>query len=158
MVMNLSTKEDAKININTFEIAIESLLDNAKWKEALILIKTMDKFNIKPSVHICVALVQELEKARQYKAVLALYQYMIQRGYDFYENTFLDGVFKRLVDVAAVSVDAKFKASLLPILNKSNIDHSNNNNFVDGSFNKNNNAERINNSNNVAIDKINNLV
>ena len=36
-------------------------------------------------------LVGLLEKARQYKAVLALYRIMTRDGYDFYENNVLNG-------------------------------------------------------------------
>ena len=43
-----------------------------------------------------VTLVELLERARQYRAVLALYRVMVRDGYDFYENTVLNGVFKRL--------------------------------------------------------------
>lgn len=52
------------------------------------------------------ALAESLEKARQYKAVLALYKVMVRYGYDFYENSVLNGVFKRLVSIAAKGVDA----------------------------------------------------
>ena len=69
----------------------------------------MDKCNYKPSLQICVSLIGQLEKAREYKAVFALYRYMIKQGYDFYENTFLNDVFKRLVSVTAKGIDAELK-------------------------------------------------
>ena len=34
------------------------------------------------------------------------YRYMVKNGYDFYENSFLNGVFKRLVSVAAKGINA----------------------------------------------------
>ena len=40
---------------------------------------------------ICVRLVQELERARQYRAALTLYQLMVKDGVDFYENDILNG-------------------------------------------------------------------
>ena len=36
---------------------------------------------------------------------------MVRDGYDFYENSVLNGVFKRLVSVAAKGVDADLKSS-----------------------------------------------
>ena len=50
-------------------------------------------------------MVEQLEKARQYKAVLALYRIMSRDGYDFYENNVLNGVFKRLIDIS-VGIDS----------------------------------------------------
>lgn len=58
-----------------------------------------------PSLETYVALVERLEKAREYKAVLALYRAMVAQGYDFYENSVLNGVFKRLVSVVGKGVD-----------------------------------------------------
>ena len=40
---------------------------------------------------VYVSLIELLEKARQYKAVLALYKVMARDGYDFYENVVLNG-------------------------------------------------------------------
>jgi hypothetical protein len=51
------------------------------------------------------SLLDKLEKARQYKAAFAIYRYMVKSGYDFYENTLLNDVFKRLVNVAAKGID-----------------------------------------------------
>ena len=34
-------------------------------------------------------------------------RYMVKNGYDFYENSFLNGVFKRLVSVAAKGINAE---------------------------------------------------
>ena len=39
----------------------------------------------------CVRVVEVLEKARQYKAVFAMYRLMDKYGYDFYENEVLNG-------------------------------------------------------------------
>jgi len=115
MVMAISRKEDAKINGNTFEIVMESLLAESRWKESVQLIRVMDSFGFQPSINICVSLVEQLEKARQYKAVFALYRYMVKNGYDFYENSFLNGVFKRLVSVAAKGINAEdLKAASSP--------------------------------------------
>jgi hypothetical protein len=50
--------------------------------------------------------VEVLERAKQYRAVLAVYRYMESKGYDFYENSILNGIFKRLVQVASVSAKA----------------------------------------------------
>jgi hypothetical protein len=41
---------------------------------------------------------------------------MVRDGYDFYENTVLNGAFKRLVSVAAKGVDADLKTSAASIL------------------------------------------
>ena len=60
MVMTISLKEGAKINGNTFELVIEALLEASKWKEALLLISAMDKLSYKPSIQICVTLLEQL--------------------------------------------------------------------------------------------------
>ena len=111
MVMALTAKDDSKVNGNTFEIVMEAMLEKGKWKEPLILLRTMDKFGLKASMAVCVGLAELLERARQYKAVLALYKVMVRYGYDFYENDILNGVFKRLVSVAAKGVQADIDAS-----------------------------------------------
>ena len=116
MVMAISHKEGAKINANTFELAIEAVLEKEQWREALLLIQSMERLDFKPSLDIYVGLVELLERARQYKAVLALYRVMVRDGYDFYENNVLNGVFKRLVSVAAKGVDADLKSSAAAIL------------------------------------------
>ena len=97
MVMMMSLKEDAKINSNTFGLVIEALLESNKWKESLLLVRAMDKLGFQPSLNVCVTLVEVLERAKQYRAVLAVYRYMESKGYDFYENSILNGIFKRLV-------------------------------------------------------------
>jgi hypothetical protein len=94
------------VNGNTFEIVMESMLAAGTWKEPLILLRTMERLGFKASMNICVSLAELLERARQYKAVLALYKVMVRYGYDFYENDILNGVFKRLVSVAATGVSA----------------------------------------------------
>lgn len=99
MVMAISSKEGARINSNTFELTIEALMEVDKWKESLLLLRTMERLGFKPSLEVYVALCEKLEKAREYKAVLALYKAMGAQGYDFYENPVLNGVFKRLVSV-----------------------------------------------------------
>ena len=96
-----------KVSSNTFEIVIESLIEQGQWKNALILVKTMDKLCFKPSLQVCITLLDQLEKARQYKAAFAMYRYMVQSGYDFYENSLLNDVFKRLVSVAAKGIEAE---------------------------------------------------
>lgn len=110
MVMTLSVKIGVKLNSNTFELVIETLLQHNKWKEALLLIRTMDTLGYKPSIGVCVVLVKLLERAREYKAVLALYNYMERKGYDFYENAIINGVFKSLVKVAAGGANATLHA------------------------------------------------
>lgn len=99
MVLAISNKEGARINANTFELVIESLLEVDKWKEALLLLKTMEKMSFQPSLDTYVALCEKLEKAREYKAVLALYRAMVAQGFDFYENVVLNGLFKRMISV-----------------------------------------------------------
>ena len=99
MVVAISAKEGARINLNTFEIVIEALLETDKWKEALLIVKTMEKMGFKPTIETYVGLCERLEKAREYKAVLAIYRTMVAQGYDFYENGLLNGIMKRLVNV-----------------------------------------------------------
>jgi hypothetical protein len=106
MVMSLTSQPDARLNGNTFELVLETLLEHTRWKEALLLVQTMDRAGHQPSLGVCVLLVEQLERAREYRAALALYTYMERKGYDFYENAVLNGVFKRLVKMAAVSVPA----------------------------------------------------
>jgi len=40
----------------------------------------MDKLGLKPSLETCVSLVEQLEKARQYKAAIAMYRVMSREG------------------------------------------------------------------------------
>lgn len=72
----------------------------------------MDKLNIRATLSVCVNLAELLERAREYRAVLALYRVMTRYGYDFYENDILNGMFKRLVNVAAEGVGAADIASV----------------------------------------------
>jgi len=109
MVMTMSLKEGVRVNGNTFELVIEALLETCKWKESLQLIRAMDKLEFRPSLQVCVQLVEVLEQAREYKAVLAMYKYMERQGYDFYENAILNGVFKRLVKVASLGARADLR-------------------------------------------------
>lgn len=113
MVMAISSKEGARINCNTFELTIEALMEVDKWKESLLLLRTMERLGFKPSLEVYVALCEKLEKAREYKAVLALYKAMGAQGYDFYENSVLNGVFKRLVSV--VGKVGKVDESAVPL-------------------------------------------
>jgi len=113
MVLAISSKEDAKINSNTFELVIESLLLDGNWKQSLVLLQNMERLKLKPSLEVYVKLVEQLEKARQYKAVLALYRIMSRDGYDFYENSVLNDIFKRLVNVAAQGVKADLAVTKL---------------------------------------------
>lgn len=106
MVMSLSAKEDTRVNSNSFELTLEAMVEEGRWREPLLVIRAMQSLDFKPSVQICVRLVQILEAAKQYKAALALYRVMDQDGVDFYENDILNGVFKRLVRTVAGSVAA----------------------------------------------------
>jgi len=101
MVIAIANKEGAKINGNTFELVIEALLDVDKWQQALLLLRTMDQSSFRPSLSVYVTLVEKLERKRQFKAVLALYRAMVKDGYDFYENSVLNGIFKRMVSINA---------------------------------------------------------
>merc|ERR1711871_985272 len=99
MVVEICKKDGAKINGNTFELVIEALLEKGKWKEALETLNLMDKMQFKPSLSVYVALVEKLEKAKQFKAVMTLYRAMVRDGYDFYENTVLNSIFKNIVSI-----------------------------------------------------------
>ena len=113
MVIAITSKDkDVKINSNTFELVIEALLEENKWKESLLLVKTMDKLSFTPSISVYTTLIEQLEKARQYKVVFALYRMMARDGYSFYENNILNGVFKRLVNLAAVGIDADLQRAV----------------------------------------------
>ena len=105
MIMAISAKEEVKINSNTFELVIEALLDLGKWKESLLLIRTMDKMGFSPSIAVYVALVEQLEKARQYKIVLALYRLMSRDGHSFYENPVLNTLFKKIISIGTLGMD-----------------------------------------------------
>ena len=111
MVMTISAKDDARLNGNTFEIVMEAMLEEGKWREPLLLLRTMERLGFKATMNVCVSLAELLERNRQYKAVLALYKVMVRYGYDFYENDILNGVFKRLVSVAASGVAADITAT-----------------------------------------------
>ena len=118
MVVTMSLKEDVQINRNTFELVIEALLEANKWKEALVLVRAMDKLSYKPSTDLCVSLVEQLERARQYKAALAMYRYMVRNGYEFYENSVINGIFKRLLAVAAQGAKVDLIQSSVPALDE----------------------------------------
>lgn len=113
MVIAITSKDkDVKINSNTFELVIEALLEESKWKESLLLVRTMEKLSFTPSIRVYTTLIEQLEKARQYKVVFALYRMMARDGYSFYENNILNGVFKRLVNLAAVGIDADLQRAV----------------------------------------------
>ena len=109
MVLALSSKVGVNLNCHTFEIAIETLLQHNLWKESILLIRAMDLFNYIPSVDVCVDLAELLDRNSEYKAVLALYSYMQQKGYNFVENNELHDVFK--------DVNPVFK-SILKMINR----------------------------------------
>ena len=106
MLVGLSANEGSKINVNSYELTIEALLDANMWREALLIVKLMNQSIFQPSLETCTRVVEALEKARQYKAVLAMYRLMDNYGYDFYENDVLNGIFKNIVNVAAKGVNA----------------------------------------------------
>lgn len=99
MVVDICKKEGAKINGNTFELVIEALLEIDQWKEALSTLSLMEDMQFKPSLAVYVTLVEKLEKAKQFKAVMTLYRAMVRDGYDFYENTVLNSIFKKIVSI-----------------------------------------------------------
>ena len=107
MVMSISKKEGARINGNTFELVIEALLEQDKWQEALTILSTMEDLQFKPSLAVYVNLVERLEKAKEFKAVMALYRAMVRDGYDFYENTVLNGIFKKIVSIRLTMKEEK---------------------------------------------------
>jgi pentatricopeptide repeat protein len=72
----------------------------------------MEKLSFTPSIRVYTTLIEQLEKARQYKVVFALYRMMARDGYSFYENNILNGVFKRLVNLAAVGIDADLQRAV----------------------------------------------
>jgi pentatricopeptide repeat domain-containing protein 1 len=100
-----------QVNFNTFQIALEKLISLERCHECMVLIKEMDRHNLQPDLQLCVDIVQVLERSRQYRAVFAMYQLMVRHNYQFYENAALNGVFKRLVSVAAKSVDADLRST-----------------------------------------------
>ena len=61
-----------------------------------------------------------MEKFRQYKAALALYRLMLRYGYDFYENRVLNGIFKRLVEIATIGYDLDLKQAMTEYFNYEN--------------------------------------
>jgi pentatricopeptide repeat protein len=120
MVTVLCSKEEPKINANSLELTVEALLDKELWKEALMVVSSMEEMSFQMSLDLCVRLVEVLERNRQYKAVLGLYKKMVRSGYDFYENDILNEVFKRLIQVAATGSGADLnspKTIINPITN-----------------------------------------
>ena len=105
MIVAISAKDDVRINSNTFELVIEALLDGGKWKESLLLIRTMDTMGFSPSIAVYVALVEQLERARQYNIVLALYRLMAKDGHSFYENPVLNTLFKKIISIGTLGMD-----------------------------------------------------
>jgi pentatricopeptide repeat protein len=103
MINALGARDNAKINGNSYELVIEALVDEGLWRESMVLVAEMDKRDYTLRLELCVRLVEVLEKARQYRVVLALYRKMVTKGYDFYENEILNDVFKRLVSVASIA-------------------------------------------------------
>jgi pentatricopeptide repeat protein len=97
MVVEICKKEGAKINGNTFELVIEALLGQGKWKEALSTLGLMEDMGFKPSLAVYVALVEQLEKAKQFRAVMALYRAMVRDGYGFCYSLVLPSFFSCLL-------------------------------------------------------------
>ncbi len=122
MAMQISKKEGAKINGNTFELVIEALLELDKWQEALGILTIMEDTQFKPTLAIYVTLVERLEKAKQFRAVMALYRAMVRDGYDFYENTVLNGIFKKIVSIRVNMKDDE--DSLKKVVSEADIDNA----------------------------------
>lgn len=121
MICGLSMKESPRINGNSYELTVEALLDQNMWKESLAVVKIMSiRSTYQPSLDICVRLVETLERARQYKAVLAMYRLMVHIGYDFYESEILNGIFKKIVSLAAVK--ANLVTLKIPGINLDDVD------------------------------------
>ena len=52
MLISLASKENARINGNSYELTIEALLDEDLWKEALLIIKLMNQSIYQPSLEV----------------------------------------------------------------------------------------------------------
>ena len=71
MVMSISEKEGAKVNGNTFEIVMEPLIEEGKWRESLTLIGAMERLDIRPTMAVrnlffCLIVAIKQPFARQY--------------------------------------------------------------------------------------------
>lgn len=107
MVMALAFQDDVKINANTFELVVETLIAEDKWAETLLLLREMERHHFRPTIDSCVKLIYLLERSRQYRAALAMYRYMLRHDYDFYENDILNEVFKKVMSIASMGSDLR---------------------------------------------------
>lgn len=101
----LATKDAAILNANSFEIVVETVIAQERWKDALFLLREMEKHDVRPSIQSCTNLIYLLEKNREYRAALAIYRYMLKYGYDFYENELLNQLFKKMLMIASLGSD-----------------------------------------------------
>lgn len=111
MAIAISSKKDVRLNYNFFEIVLEALIDEGRWSECLRVLRAMEVRRFKPSIESCVNVIYLLERARQFRAALAMYRYMIRNDYSFYENAILNDIFKRLMRVASFGSTLKQAAS-----------------------------------------------
>jgi hypothetical protein len=52
MVMSLSKSNNLRMNGNTFEIALEAMLEAKLWKQSLVIIRAMEKLHFRPSIQV----------------------------------------------------------------------------------------------------------
>lgn len=95
-------KDTTQINGNSFEIVLEGLLRETRWKDALAIALEMEKLGFQPSMQTCVSLVSTLEQHRQYRAALAVFSLMLKYDYGFSHDAQLNEMFKRIISLASL--------------------------------------------------------
>jgi hypothetical protein len=88
-------------NANTYQIVLETLIIHGKYLESLQLLQLMQSLQFTPTLNTCVDLIQLLERKKEYRAAITVYNYMIACGFQFYENTFLNDLFTRIMKLAS---------------------------------------------------------
>jgi pentatricopeptide repeat protein len=81
LVMTLSAQSTTNLDASCYELVMESLLRQERWKEALLVLQNMDKAGFVPSKEVCTALVASVEAADEYQASEALRGYLQRKGW-----------------------------------------------------------------------------
>lgn len=101
--MQIVKKDKMKMNANTFEIVLETLVAESRWQDALALLQEMIRQQFHPSSISCTNLIHLLAQHEQHRAALVLYQYMLEERYDLSDHPQLQELFPRLLHIVAAN-------------------------------------------------------
>lgn len=101
--MQIVKKDKMKMNANTFEIVLETLVAESRWQDALALLQEMIRQQFHPSSISCTNLIHLLAQHEQHRAALVLYQYMLEERYDLSDHPQLQELFPKLLHIVAAN-------------------------------------------------------